>query len=58
VKDADGDARADLVTGSGEGSPSRVRVYPGKNIAPGGEPAGFQDLDPFGATLPGGVFVG
>jgi hypothetical protein len=58
VKDADGDARADLVAGSGEGSPSRVRVYLGKSIAPGGEPAGFQDLDPFGATLPGGVFVG
>jgi hypothetical protein len=56
--DVDGDARADLVVGSGEGSPSRVRVYPGRNIAPGGEPAALQDLDPFAQLLPGGVFVG
>jgi hypothetical protein len=56
--DPDRDPRAEVTVGSGEGVPSRVRVYPGKNIAPGGEPAGSQDLDPFGATLPGGVFVG
>ena len=58
VKDADGDGRADVVAGSGEGSASRVRIYSGRGIGPGGEPAGFQDLDPFGQTLPGGVFVG
>ena len=58
AKDADGDGRADVVAGSGEGSPSKVRVYLGKDFAGGGEPATFQDIDPFAATLPGGVFVG
>jgi hypothetical protein len=58
AKDADGDARADVVAGSGEGLPSRVRVYLGKDITSTAEPTTFQDLDPFGATLPGGVFVG
>ena len=41
-----------------EGLPSRVRVYLGRNFTTTGEPATFQDLDPFAATLPGGVFVG
>jgi uncharacterized repeat protein (TIGR01451 family) len=58
AKDADGDARADVVAGSGEGLPSRVRVYLGKDITSPTEPAAFQDQDPFGAVLPGGVFVG
>jgi uncharacterized delta-60 repeat protein len=59
AKDADGDARADLAVGSGEGSPARVRVYLGKDFTTTGEPATFQDLTVFGgATLPGGVFVG
>jgi hypothetical protein len=52
VKDADADGRADVIAGSGEGSASRTRVYPGRGIGPGGEPAGFQDLDPFGQTPP------
>jgi hypothetical protein len=56
--DADGDNKADVAVGSGEGLPSQVRVYFGKTIAPGGEPSGSQDLDPFGQVLPGGVFVG
>jgi uncharacterized delta-60 repeat protein/uncharacterized repeat protein (TIGR01451 family) len=56
--DADGDTRADLAVGSGEGSPSRVRTYLGKNFTTAAEPGTFQDLDPFGAVLPGGVFVG
>ncbi len=56
---ADGDAKADVAAGSGEGSPSRVRVYLGRNFSGGGEPGTSQDLDPFGgAVLPGGVFVG
>src|SRR5207245_9843719 len=55
AKDADGDNRADVVVGSGEGLPSRVRVYLGKNITTAAEPAAFQDLDPFGTTLAGGV---
>ena len=57
--DADGDNKAELAVGSGEGSPSRVRVYYGKNFGATGEPAGFQDLDPFaGAVLADGVYVG
>jgi hypothetical protein len=47
-----------VVAGSGENSPSRVRIYLGKNFARAGEPAAFQDFDPFAAALPGGVFVG
>jgi uncharacterized delta-60 repeat protein len=58
AKDLDNDGKAEVITGSGEGLPSRVRVYPGANVTPGGEPPGFQDLDPFAATLAGGVFVG
>ncbi|MBN9523524.1 VCBS repeat-containing protein [bacterium] len=56
--DADGDNKAEVAVGSGEGVASRVRVYLGKNFTTASEPATFQDLDPFGATLPGGVFVG
>src|SRR5205814_190427 len=58
VKDADADGRADVVVGSGEGLASRVRVYSGKSVTASGEPSSFQDLDPFGQVLPGGVFVG
>ena len=57
AKDADGDTKAEVIAGSGEGRPSRVRVYSGKAFG-GGEPSAFQDIDPFGATLAGGVFVG
>ena len=56
--DADGDGRADLLVGTGEGRPSRVRVYLGKHFG-SGEPAAFQDLDPFQSeALADGVFVG
>ena len=55
--DADGDGRADVAVATGEGRPSRVRVYLGKNTT-AGEPTQFQDIDPFNATLAGGVFVG
>ena len=59
VKDADGDGRADLTVGSGEGSAARVRVYLGKNFAGVGEPGTFQDISVFGGgALAGGVFVG
>jgi uncharacterized delta-60 repeat protein len=54
----DGDNKADLVVGSGEGLPSQVRVYLGKDCTGSGEPSAAQNLDPFGQTLPGGVFVG
>jgi hypothetical protein len=57
--DADGDGQADLAAGSGEGSPSSVRIYLGKNFAGSGEPSTFQNLDPFAsAVLTDGVFVG
>ena len=59
MKDADGDAKRDVVAGSGEGSPANVRVYLGKNFSGASEPATFQDLTVFGGgNLPGGVFVG
>ena len=41
AKNADGDAKADLAVGSGEGSPANVRVYLGKNFTGGGEPSTF-----------------
>ncbi|QDU19643.1 choice-of-anchor Q domain-containing protein [Urbifossiella limnaea] len=57
--DADGDSKADVAVGSGEGSPANVRVYLGKDFVGSGEPATFQDLGVFGGgALPGGVFVG
>ena len=56
--DADRDGRADLLVGTGERSPSRVRAYLGKYFG-GGEPTSFQDLDPFQSeALADGVFVG
>ena len=59
VKDVDGDNKAEVAVGSGEGSVSRVRVFYGKHFGVGGEPANFQDLDPYaGAVLSAGVFVG
>jgi hypothetical protein len=58
LTDADGDGRADLVTGSGESEPSRVRVYGSATLLTSGTDPG-QELDPFGATtLADGVFVG
>jgi hypothetical protein len=59
LADADGDGRSDLVTGSGEGDASRVRVYTAPTLLGAASPAADQDLDPFaGAVLADGVFVG
>jgi hypothetical protein len=59
TKDADGDAKADLVAGSGNGDPAGVRVYLGKNFTSSAEPTTFQDVPVFGGvTMDGGVFVG
>jgi uncharacterized delta-60 repeat protein len=57
--DADGDSLADLVVGSGAGQPGKVRTYLGstKTATLSGEPT-FTDLDPYGAVLGNGVFVG
>ncbi|MDB5309102.1 MAG: hypothetical protein JWO38_3304 [Gemmataceae bacterium] len=52
-------SRAGVAVGSGEGSPGRVRVYPGKDFAGPGEPGTFQDLVAFGGVaLADGVYVG
>jgi hypothetical protein len=59
VKDADGDGRADLITGSGTGLAADVRVYLGRSFPASGEPSLSQDIAPFGgATLADGVYVG
>ena len=52
-------SKADLVVGSGEGSPAKVRVYLGSNFTGTGEPGTFQDINVFGgAALADGVYVG
>ena len=56
--DADGDHRADLVVGSGTGQPGAVQVYLAKDVTGAPDPTPAQNLDPFGATVPDGVFVG
>jgi hypothetical protein len=56
VKNLDNDNRADIVVGSGEGAPTRVTGYLGKDIQPAGTPPAVYDFDPFGNS--GGVFVG
>jgi hypothetical protein len=57
--DLDGDLRDDLIVGSGEGSPARVRVYLAKDFTGTTEPTTAQDLSVFGgAILTNGVFVG
>jgi hypothetical protein len=59
LRDAAGDGTADLLAGSGEGEPSRIRVFLGPNLLANAAPAADQELDPFGgAVLAGGVFVG
>lgn len=56
--DADGDDRADLAIGSGDGDAESVRIYLGKNITSAGEPTS-QQLTPFGTdSLADGVFPG
>jgi uncharacterized delta-60 repeat protein len=57
--DVNGDNKADLVAGTGEGLGSFVRLYTGATITSTNEPSGAQTLDPFaGAVLANGVFVG
>jgi uncharacterized delta-60 repeat protein len=58
LRDADGNGTADLLTGSGEGEPSRVRVYTAGNLLANPTPVADQEIDPFGAVLADGVFVG
>jgi hypothetical protein len=59
LRDADGTGTADLLAGSGEGEPSRVRVYRSANLLANPTPAADQEIDPFGgAVLADGAFVG
>jgi hypothetical protein len=60
VKAVDADARADLITASGDGQRAEVFVYPGKNFPQpnGTEPPSADDFEPFDAVLANGVFVG
>jgi hypothetical protein len=59
LPDIAGDGSADLVTGSGEGEPSRIRIYRTTNLLTNSTPSPDQELDPFGgAVLANGVFVG
>ena len=53
------DGVTDLVTGSGDGLASNVRIYDGTTIiANPSNPSPTTSIDPFGATLAGGVYVG
>jgi uncharacterized delta-60 repeat protein len=58
LRDADGDGKAELVAGSGDGEPSRVRVYLAGTLLANLAPNPSQEFDPFGAVLADGVFVG
>src|SRR5262249_5380185 len=51
------DGLADLVTGAGVGSGSRVQVFPGQTLQPGTTPTAIADLASF-PGLTGGVYVG
>jgi hypothetical protein len=60
VKDLDGDAKADIVTGykPGTNGTPRVAGYLGANLsATSGTPAAYFDIEPY-PGFTGGVFVG
>jgi uncharacterized delta-60 repeat protein len=58
LRDADGNGKADLLTGSGQREASRVRVYKSATLLAGAT-AADQEIDPFAsAVLGNGVFVG
>lgn len=58
MADANADGIADLITGSGENERSQIRVYTSDNLLANTIPLADQILDPFGATISGGVYVG
>lgn len=59
VKDADGDATADVIAASGEGLTSRVLVYRSATVTGvATTPPADQIIDPFSQKLAGGVYVG
>lgn len=58
IKDGDNDGIADVVTGSAENQPARVRIFSGASIT-AGTPTVIQDLEPFnGFPMESGIFVG
>jgi uncharacterized delta-60 repeat protein len=57
-RNLNGNPTADLVAGSGENEPSRVRVFLDPIAITSATPTPTTELDPFGAVLPLGVFVG
>ena len=57
VADLDGDTRADVVTGAGDGDGTQVRSYLGVNIQPGVAPPINSEFTAF-PGFDGGVFVG
>jgi hypothetical protein len=58
IKDGDNDGIADVVTGSAEDQPARVRIFSGTSIT-AGTPTVIQDLEPFnGFPMESGIFVG
>jgi hypothetical protein len=57
IKDLDGDAKADVILGSGRSADSRVTAYLGQSITPlGGTPPAALDVDAFADAT--GVYVG
>ena len=58
ITDTDDNGIPDLVTGSGDREPSRVRVFKSANLFGNPNPTADQTLDPFGAILADGVYVG
>jgi hypothetical protein len=58
IADIDNNGIPDLITGSGDGEPSRVRVIKSPNLFGNPIPSPDQTLDPFGEILTDGVYVG
>lgn len=56
LRDVDGDGYYDLVSGSGDGEASLVRVYRSATLF--GSGISDQDIDPLMEVIPSGVFVG
>jgi hypothetical protein len=58
AKDIDGDHRADIVAGAGEGAQSVVTTYLGASIPANGTPPVYQEFLVFPSDFLGGAFVG
>jgi hypothetical protein len=58
VKNIDGDKRADIVAGAGEGAQSVVTTYLGSTIPTNGTPPVYQQYLVFPSDFLGGAFVG